>query len=40
MFDGGYTDIREISIDMGTVSGGYTDQADGGVGICGGHTDI
>ena len=40
MFDGGHTDIREISIDMGTVSGGYTDQANGGVGVCTGVSDI
>lgn len=49
MFEGGHADIREVSIDMGAVSdhgnhapvsGGFTDQADGGVGVCTGVSDI
>ena len=48
MFEGGHADIREVAIDMGGVSdhgnqdpvrGGFTDQADGGIGVCGGYTD-
>ena len=49
MFEGGDSDIREFSIDVGAVSdhgnhapvsGGFTDQADGGVGVCTGVSDI